>query len=148
MLFRQIWYEMILSQGVRGEEDVGAKKSRKNVTQADCRMLVSAEGDDFIVALRAVIKKFRGGAWLSISQTATRAGMSARSLQRKLAAEECTFSSVVEEVRAELAGEMLADASVTVGEIATALGYSTVSNFARAFERWTGQTPTEFRRGM
>ena len=139
---------MILSQGVRGQEDVSEQKSRKTLTRADCRMLVSAEGDDFITALRAVIKQFRGGNWLSISQTATLAGMSARSLQRKLATEECTFSSVVEEVRAELAGEMLSDASVTLGEISTALGYSTASNFARAFERWTGQTPTEFRRGM
>ncbi len=111
------------------------------------RLLLSPPDGDFIQALRAVIKDFRESGWLSIAQTANLADMSVRALQRKLAAEGHVFSKLVDEVRADLAAEMLEDRDLTLAEIATALGYSTHSNFARAFERWTGRSPTEFRRG-
>ena len=74
--------------------------------------------------------------------------MSVRTLQRKFAAEGHVFSKLVDKVRADLAAEMLEDTDLTLAEIATALGYSAPSNFARAFERWTGRSPTELRRGL
>jgi AraC-like DNA-binding protein len=95
-----------------------------------------------------VIRTFRDNGWLSITQTADLAGMSERAFQRELAGKGLDFSKIVNEVRAELATEMLKDRDLTLTEISTALGYSTPSNFARAFERWTEQSPTEFRRGL
>jgi len=68
-----------------------------------------------------------------------------RSLQRKLAAEGTTFSKLVETVRHELAEPYLADGSFTLLEISYLLGFSEQSSFSRAFKRWTGFTPQEFR---
>jgi len=93
-----------------------------------------------------VLKSYRRGRWLTISQAADLAGVSVRTLQRRLAAEGLAFSELVEEVRAELAGEMLNDTDLSLNEVAKELGYSTLSNFSRAFQRWTGKRPSEFRR--
>ena len=73
--------------------------------------------------------------------------MSQRSLQRKLSAENTTFRELVEVVRQELAESYLADGSTTLMEISYLLGFSAQSAFSRAFKRWTGLTPREFRGG-
>jgi AraC-like DNA-binding protein len=84
--------------------------------------------------------------WLAHDQRGRRlAGISVRSLQRKLALADVLFSELIDEVRSELAVEMLQDPAASIRQIAKTLGYSTPSNFARAFERWTGETPGEFR---
>lgn len=96
--------------------------------------------------MRAVLKCYGScDRWLTVAKAAELASMPVRSFQRKLASDGVVFSELVDQARAELAVEMLKDPGVTSAEIATALGYSTPSNFARAFERWTGQTPTEVR---
>jgi AraC-like DNA-binding protein len=110
------------------------------------RLLGNARNGDLAETLRAVLKSRLLGRWPTISETAELANLSVRSLQRKLASVDVVFADLVDQVRAELAAEMLEDANVTMGEITKALGYSTSSNFARAFQRWTGETPAEFRR--
>jgi AraC-like DNA-binding protein len=129
-----------------GTEDM---RREMRLTKSDARRLLSSPPNgDLIKALQVVIRTFRDNGWLSITQTADLAGMSERAFQRELAGKGLDFSKIVNEVRAELATEMLKDRDLTLTEISTALGYSTPSNFARAFERWTEQSPTEFRRGL
>ncbi len=66
-------------------------------------------------------------------------------LRRKLQAEGASFSDILEEVRKEAAERYLLKTSTTVTEIARLLGFSHVRAFTRAFQRWTGKTPSEFR---
>jgi len=72
-------------------------------------------------------------------------GLSPRSLQRKLRDEGLSFSALVDEARCELAKEAL-KGSAPLAEIALRLGFSDQSAFHRAFMRWTGRTPGDFRR--
>jgi AraC-like DNA-binding protein len=72
--------------------------------------------------------------------------MHPRTLQRRLAEAGTSFVAELERHRARRAREMLAEGRLSVGEIAFALGYSEPSTFHRAFRRWTGTTPAEFRR--
>ena len=71
--------------------------------------------------------------------------MSARTLQRKLAENDTSFSTLLNDVRRELAEQYVSDPSVPVAEISFLLGFSEVSAFARAFKRWTGVPPGEYR---
>jgi AraC-like DNA-binding protein len=71
--------------------------------------------------------------------------MSPRSLQRKLANVDTTFRNLVEQVREELAKSFLTDESYNLIEITYMLGFSSQSSFTRAFKRWTGVTPQDFR---
>jgi AraC-like DNA-binding protein len=81
----------------------------------------------------------------SMREAASALGLSERSLRRKLADEGCTYSQLAETVRLELAREMLKDAARSIKEISAELGFSELSAFHRAFKRWTGHTPVEFR---
>lgn len=72
-------------------------------------------------------------------------GLSARTLQRKLAAEGTTFGEVLEALRRDLATSYLSSPRYSAAEVAFLLGYSEASSFYRAFKRWTGLTPEEHR---
>ncbi|QLE99013.1 AraC-like transcriptional regulator QhpR [Neptunomonas phycophila] len=74
-----------------------------------------------------------------------RLNMSARSLQRRLAQEQQSFKSVLDEVREELAIYYLSYHNVNISEIAYRLGYSELSAFTRAFFRWKNTSPSEWR---
>ena len=70
---------------------------------------------------------------------------SLRSLQRKLKEEDTNFKELLNETQQDLALQYIRDSSRTIGEITYLLGFSEPSNFARAFKRWTGKSPGEFR---
>jgi AraC-like DNA-binding protein len=71
--------------------------------------------------------------------------MSLRTLQRKLSEESTSYKDLLDETRRELANQYLRQACLSVSEVTYLLGFSEPSNFARAFKRWTGRTPSEFR---
>lgn len=73
-------------------------------------------------------------------------GMSARSLRRHLLAESASFDALVGGAQAIRAKQMLEDPRCSIQEAAFALGFSTPAAFTRAFKRWTGVTPTDFRK--
>ena len=72
-------------------------------------------------------------------------GMSARTMYRRLSEAGTTFEGILERTRRELALEYLADARKSISEVAMLLGYSEPSPFFRAFLRWFGSTPAEYR---
>ncbi|MGB5261641.1 MAG: AraC family transcriptional regulator [Gammaproteobacteria bacterium] len=71
--------------------------------------------------------------------------LSLRSLQRRLREEETSFKDLLENTRHTLARQYLRESHRSIGEITYLLGFSESSNFTRAFKRWTGMTPVEFR---
>ena len=72
--------------------------------------------------------------------------VSTRTLQRRLFEEGLAFAAVVARARLDIAQWMLDDPARTIVEVALDLGYSDQAHFTRAFVRWTGLTPREFRR--
>ena len=77
---------------------------------------------------------------------ASKLNMSARSLQHKLDQQGMTFRDVVDETRLSLALAYLDGGRESVNEIAYNLGFANISNFDRAFRRWTGRSPKSYRR--
>jgi len=71
--------------------------------------------------------------------------MHRRTLHRHLHLEGQAFRRIADEVRFEIAREMLANTDMALSQVAAALKYSELSAFTRAFRRWSGQTPSEWR---
>jgi AraC-like DNA-binding protein len=71
---------------------------------------------------------------------------SKRSLQRRLNEKGTTFKTILTEVRKDLALKYIHDRKLTLTEISFMLGFSEMSSFSRAFKRWTGESPKEFRK--
>ncbi|MEV0462652.1 AraC family transcriptional regulator [Nocardia tengchongensis] len=74
--------------------------------------------------------------------------LSRRTLFRRLDDEGTSFRALVDEVRETLAEEMLCTAGLTTEQVARRLGYLEPASFVRAFKRWKGQTPQEFRNAV
>lgn len=83
----------------------------------------------------------------SIERCAEKVGMSVRTLQARLSAETLRFSELVESQREVLAKSLLTQGRLSLDEIADRLGYGEQTSFGRAFKRWTGMTPHQFRAG-
>lgn len=80
-----------------------------------------------------------------IDLVAATMGTSVRTLQRRLCAKGLTYTEVIQRARCAAAQRMLKDRRPKIGEIARALGYPDPAHFTRAFQRWTGVTPRDFR---
>ena len=73
-------------------------------------------------------------------------GISVRTLQRRLEEHQLNYSQLVDKVRFDQAVKLLQDPTHQLIDIAFELGYTDAANFTRAFKRWTGVSPREFRR--
>ena len=71
--------------------------------------------------------------------------MSKRTLQRKLKAEKVHFQEILNEVRLELAKHYLVNTDIMISEIAYLIGYLDNNAFYRAFKKWDGLTPYQYR---
>lgn len=81
----------------------------------------------------------------SLALVARRLATSVRTLQRRLDEEGTSLAAIVREERERIARAQLARRDVSLAEVAFLLGFSDQSAFTRAFRRWTGTTPAQFR---
>jgi AraC-like DNA-binding protein len=95
---------------------------------------------------RAIMESLRQGD-PTLPQVAQTIAVGPRTLQRGLREHGVDFKGLVEDTRRRFALRYLHDPKHTLTEVAYLLGYSEVSAFNRAFKRWTGSTPAEYRRG-
>ena len=84
----------------------------------------------------------------TISEVAGRLGMSSRTLQRRLADQGHVYQDLVDTARRDLAERLLGGTEFALAEIAFLTGYAEQSTFTRAFKRWHGQTPANYRRAI
>lgn len=84
----------------------------------------------------------------TIDEVAASLALSPRSLRRKLEAEDASFRQILEFERKQLAEQLLEGSQMTLDELAIHLGYSDTTSFTRAFRRWHGVSPGEYRRSQ
>jgi len=109
---------------------------------------VSAVPRAFSEQLSEVIAPYLAGDSIDKAVAAEIIGMSPRTLQRRLDDEHTTFAALLDRLRLRKAQAMLNEPDVKLIEIAFELGYENPPSFTRAFRRWTGVTPSEYRRQM
>lgn len=102
--------------------------------------------DSLVERVRTLLTDELSGGDASLDAIAERLGMSARTLQRRLRELGTSQQELLDEMRRHLAMRYLREPEMAVCEVAYLLGFSESSAFHRAFKRWTGKTPTEFRK--
>jgi AraC-like DNA-binding protein len=93
----------------------------------------------------AIVAELAGGN-PSVTHIAPRLHMSPRTLERKLEREGTTFSALLDDLRKRLALRYVSNNELELAEIAFLLGFARTTGFHRAFKRWTGETPLNYRR--
>ncbi len=96
---------------------------------------------------REIVKQLPSGQ-PTLTSVAKRLAVSERSLRRHLTADSTSFSQLLSDVRFQRARSLLHTSKVSLSEIAYLLGFSNVSAFSRAFKKWCGSSPGEFRNAM
>jgi len=101
--------------------------------------------DDRLLVARVEQLLLKRGARLSLRSAAALLGVSSRTLTRRLGGEGTSFQTLLDESRKARAVLLLNDPALTVAEVAYTLGYEDAANFGRAFRRWFGKSPGQYR---
>jgi len=123
----------------------GADPSLLGPLQQSVDALAAQNGNDLIMrtrrALHVLVMQGKG----SVNGVAHLMGMHRRTLNRRLALSGTSISSQLEEVKSHIARQLVADTTMSMIEIASTLNYSDAATFTRAFRRWTGMPPSQWR---
>lgn len=118
------------------------------VLEAHAQMLlrqVPQEAPELLEVRRSIFTQLRGGD-PSLEVVAKALATSPRTLQRRLKAHGVRYSDLLDTMREGTAKGYLHDAQISIAEAAYLLGFSEQSAFTRAFKRWTGSSPNEYRK--
>jgi AraC-like DNA-binding protein len=121
-----------------------------SVLDTHARMLLDQlpTADDIVGRVRGAIEAELRGGNPKLESIARRLAMSPRTLQRRLKDQGVLFNDVLEAMRFRAAKSYLAQRDIAGTEVAYLLGFAEQSSFNHAFKRWSGQTPTEYRRRL
>lgn len=114
--------------------------------QATAMLQQQPKPDHFLTELQGCIAAALQDGEPSAADLARRMNRSLRTFYRELAEHGLRYRSLLGDTRFQLARMYLADARLSLAEIALLLGYSEQSAFTRAFRGWTGTSPLEYRR--
>ena len=128
-----------LSNPLQGDISVFARESAERDENAILDF-------DFGNSLRRLLQNYLGSVPLTLDVAAEITGVAPRTLQRRLSESGMTYQQVIEQLRFESALPMLLDKGLNITAIAFELGYSDSAHFTRAFRRWAGMSPSEYRR--
>ncbi|MFB9262346.1 AraC family transcriptional regulator [Bradyrhizobium erythrophlei] len=102
---------------------------------------------DIVASTRAKLIDLLPSGRCSLAETARAVGLAPSTLKLKLAQRGTNFQALLDEMRADFARSYLSQPNLSITEITFLLGFTDVSNFTRAFRRWTGLSPSAYRSG-
>jgi AraC-like DNA-binding protein len=111
----------------------------------DDRLVTRSEEEDVVVKTRHLISTSLTHGIPTLDIVAERMGLSGRSLQRRLAERNLQFSDLVEAICKQISIDYVNNTEYPLTDIALMVGYHELSAFSRAFRRWTGKSPSQFR---
>ena len=109
------------------------------------RDLFPSRGREWVSKVGRTIEALLPNGLCSKDAVAAELGLSARVLTDRLGEVGATYTGLLDETRRDLAMRYLVKRRYSVTKVSMLLGYSDASNFARAFRRWAGVSPTDVR---
>lgn len=110
--------------------------------------LAALDQADIVNRVKQIIIQTLSSGNCSKRRVAGEMAMSPSALQQKLAQLDSSFQELLNQVRQSLALAYMEQARVSITEMSFLLGFSDTSSFTRAFRRWTGKSPRDYRRDL
>lgn len=144
--FNQPCDSISIAQSLWQQDFIDADASRFNAARRTCRQLnrvlpkQRALPESICRLQRRALPQL-----LNQDQVAAALGLSSSSLKRQLSQHNTNFATLLDEVRRDAARTLLQQGLYSNRQLAQKLGYSDEHNFRRAFKRWTGLIPSDFK---
>jgi AraC-like DNA-binding protein len=133
----------------RADAERALPTSNRQLAQVHDRViteeLARLDRSDVLARCKAALLEGLPSGELSEEGMAKRLHMSRRTLQRKLTERDTTYQKLVDQTRKDLALRFLEDPRRSLADITFELGFSQQSALTRAFRRWTGTSPSDWR---
>ena len=107
--------------------------------------LQSRQALDFASSLKSILRAYLPDGYPKIELAAEIAGLSVRTLQRRLAQQGLSYSTLIKHLRYEAASQLLKDSDIRMIDAANELGWESPATFTRAFSDTAGISPSEYR---
>ncbi|WP_296228976.1 AraC family transcriptional regulator [Ralstonia sp. UBA689] len=101
--------------------------------------------DSFAARVRKMLRTLPVSAWPASDAMALKLNVAEATMRRRLKQEGHTYQSIKDDLRRDIAIGELQDTRHTIADIAAAVGFAEPSAFHRAFRKWTGMRPTDYR---
>lgn len=134
--------ETLMQPNILGDEGI----TQFIVSHLDAEIAEINEDSNLVRRTKDSIARALSEGLPKMADVARGMGLSVRSFHRRLAEHGASFQHLTEETRRELALGMLRDEHYSLSEVAFLTGFSEQSAFTRAFKRWMGQTPANYRK--
>ncbi|WP_083936109.1 AraC family transcriptional regulator [Methylobacterium sp. B1] len=145
--FDQEWAALAFPARLLEQPVPGADRTAHRIAEGRIRQVGAAAPLPMSDRLRRLLRaEFIQDPW-SGQAVARHLAVHRRTLSRRLRAEGTSFRSVATQIRFETAQQLLADTNMTLAQISACLGFSEAAAFTHAFRRWSGTTPSIWRRG-
>ena len=137
MIFPRHWLDKPILHA-----DPGLKK----ILHAHVLQLEEDNSVDLLDSVKSAIREILPTRSCSIDMVASQMALHPRTLQRMLKEQGSSFSSLLESVRKAIATDRLSNSSVSIIQLSDYLGYADNTAFTRAFKRWYGTSPKQWRK--
>ena len=146
-----LWFDRaLLDLPLRGAlpslHETAAKRVAQQVAQRDTSLGTSTEHTSLPTQIDALLRQHPELLGQGLDALAKALKLHSRTLQRRLRDEDASHSAIVARVRHDLARQWLADPALSIEDISERLGFTDRRSFTQAFNKWQGQSPSEFRR--
>lgn len=146
VLFGQTKTEIIFTTALLKKKIIKADPLLKEILITQIEQLHPLKHDDLLGEVEALVRRSLQSQQYQIEKIAKHLSLHPRTLQRKLQNMGTSYSELLETIRKSIAIERLTNTNLSIIQLSDYLGYADNTALTRAFKRWFGMTPTEWKK--
>ena len=144
--FEQSKTELIYDSELNNQPILRADPLLKEILTRQIEQIKTDESMDIRSQVEPLIRRSLQSQRYQIDRVAKHLSLHPRTLQRKLKDAGMNYSKIVEDIRKDVATERLKNSNITIMQLSDYLGYNDNTAFTRAFKKWFGETPVQWRK--
>lgn len=148
VIFDQQAVAIVFSHDLLDAVQISQPCPSRVVTRADVARQGKSVPNGFLSTSAELVRQRLIDARTDLDGAAVKLGIGPRTFQRRLSDEGISYNRLLAGCRKERAIDLLAEEALSMADISQALGYASQTQFTRAFKRWTGTPPCEFRHSI